>query len=158
MFMIRRNNRWKAIRSVSAERLYTPELLALTLELARWPAMENLPLHAEARAPTCGSTIALDMALDDAGHIATMGLRVRACAVGQASAALFARHAIGSDLATLQGSHDRIEGWLEGEAPLPDWPGLVMLEPARVYSARHGAIMLPWKAAIAALSSAPAAS
>lgn len=143
---------------MGAERLYTPELLALTLELARWPAMENLPLHGEARAPTCGSTLALDLALDDEGRIDTLGLRVRACAVGQASAALFARHALGTDLTTLQGVHDRIEGWLEGEAPLPEWPGLAMLEPARSYSARHGAIMLPWKAAIAALSSAPAAS
>lgn len=143
---------------MTAERLYTPELLALTLELARWPAMENLPLHGDARAPTCGSTLALDLALDDVGHIVTLGLRVRACAVGQASAALFARHAIGCDLATLQAMYDRIEGWLEGEAPLPDWPGLAMLEPARSYPARHGAIALPWKAAIAALSSAPAAS
>ncbi|MEO5706933.1 MAG: iron-sulfur cluster assembly scaffold protein [Alteraurantiacibacter sp.] len=143
---------------MSAERLYTPELLALTLELARWPAMENLPLHGDARAPTCGSTLSLDLALDAEGLIETLGLRVRACAVGQASAALFARHALGSDLATLQGMHDRIEGWLEGEAPLPDWPGLSMIEPARSYPARHGAIILPWKAAIAALSSTPAAS
>lgn len=143
---------------MAAERLYTPELLALTLELAQWPAMENLPLHAEARAPTCGSTLALDLALDLGGRIETLGLRVRACAVGQAAAALFARHALGCDLAALQGVHDRIEGWLDGEAPLPDWPGLAMLEPARLYPARHGAMLLPWKAAIAALSSAPAAS
>lgn len=152
------SNRLKATSKVSVERLYTPELLALTLELAQWPAMENLPLHGEARAPTCGSTLALDLALDDAGRIETLGLRVRACAVGQAAAALFARQAKGQDLDALQGVHDRIEGWLDGEAPLPDWPGLPMLEPARHYPARHGAILLPWKAAIAALSSAPAAS
>jgi NifU-like protein involved in Fe-S cluster formation len=143
---------------MNAARLYTPELLALTLELASWPAMENLPMHGDARAATCGSTLTLDLALDDAGRIETLGLRVRACAVGQAAATLFARHATGRDLTSLQGIHDRIEGWLEGEAPLPDWPGLDMLEPARAYPARHGAIILPWKAAIAALSSAPAAS
>lgn len=158
MPMTKPSNRWKGIAEVAAERLYTPEMLALTLELAQWPAMENLPLHGDARAPTCGSTLALDLALDQAGRIDTLGLRVRACAVGQASAALFARHAKGCDLATLQAMHDRIEGWLDGEAPLPDWPGLAMLEPARHYPARHGAIMLPWKGAIAALSSAPAAS
>lgn len=152
------NNRLPELTDMSAERLYTPELLALTLELARWPAMENLPLHAEVRAPTCGSTLAMDLVVDDAGRIDTLGLRVRACAVGQAAAALFARDAVGHDLASLKGLHDRLEGWLEGEAPLPDWPGLSMLEPARQYSARHGAIMLPWKGAIAALSSAPTAS
>jgi NifU-like protein involved in Fe-S cluster formation len=143
---------------MSAEKLYTPELLALTLELAQWPAMENLPLHADARSATCGSTLALDLALDDSDHITTLGLRVRACAVGQAAAALFARKAIGTDIAALLGAHDRIEGWLEGEAPLPDWPGLELIATAREYPARHGAIMLPWKAAISALSSTPAAS
>lgn len=156
--MMQPSNRSKGIAEVSAERLYTPELLALTLELAQWPAMENLPLHGEARAPTCGSTLALDLALGETGRIDTLGLRVRACAVGQAAAALFARHAKGCDLAGLQTGHDRIEAWLDGEAPLPDWPGLALLEPARQYPARHGAIMLPWKAAIATLSSAPAAS
>ncbi len=143
---------------MSAERLYTPQLLALTVELANWPAMENLPLHGESRSPTCGSTLALDIALDEVGCIRTCGLRVRACAVGQAAAAIFARHAKGRDLTCLTSTHDRIEGWLDGEAPIADWPDLYLLEKARDYPARHGAIMLPWKAAIAALSSAPAAS
>jgi len=143
---------------MSVERLYTPDLLALALELTRWPPMENLPLHGEARAPTCGSTLGLDLAMDDAGRIETLGLRVRACAVGQASAALFARHARGVNLAALQLASDRIEGWLDGEGPMPEWPGLAMIAPARAFPARHGAILLPWKAAITALSSAPAAS
>ncbi|GAA0278959.1 iron-sulfur cluster assembly scaffold protein [Alteraurantiacibacter aestuarii] len=143
---------------MSAEKLYTPGVLALTIELANWPAIENLPLHGEARSATCGSTLGVDLALDDAGTISSIGLRVRACAVGQAAAAIFARHAKGQDLASLQAAHDRIEGWLDGEAPIADWPDLELLVAARDYPARHGAIMLPWKAAISALSSAPAAS
>lgn len=143
---------------MSAEKLYTPELLALTVELANWPAMENLPLHGEARSATCGSTMALDASLDDAGCISSFGMRVRACAVGQASATIFARHAEGLDLNGVKATHDRIEGWLDGEAPIADWPGLEVLAPAKDYPARHGAIMLPWKAAIATLSSAPSTS
>jgi NifU-like protein involved in Fe-S cluster formation len=143
---------------MSAARLYTPELLALTVELADWPPMESLSLHGDARAATCGSTLGLDISPDAAGRIETLGLRVRACAVGQAAAAIFARHAKGRSLHDLTAMHDRIEGWLDGEAPIADWPDLAMLEAARAYPARHGAILLPWKAAIAALSSAPAAS
>ncbi|TIX50072.1 iron-sulfur cluster assembly scaffold protein [Alteraurantiacibacter aquimixticola] len=143
---------------MSAEKLYTPELLALTVELAGWPAMENLPFHGEARSTTCGSTLALDVSLDDTGRIETLGMRVRACAVGQASAAIFARHAKGMNLEEMLAAHDRIEGWLDGEAPIAEWPDLVLIAPARDYPARHGAIILPWKAAISALSSAPAAS
>lgn len=143
---------------MSVAKLYTPELLALTVELANWPPMENLPLHGSARSTTCGSTLALDLALDSSGQIETLGLRVRACAVGQAAAAIFARHAAGHDLAAVALVHDRIEGWLEGEAPIADWPGLALLAPAREFPARHGVILLPWRAAIVALSSAPAAS
>lgn len=142
---------------MSAEKLYTPDLLALTVELAGWPAMENLPLHGEARSVTCGSTLAIDIATDTHGSIDSFGLRVRACAVGQASAAIFARHAKGRDLAELIATYDRIEGWLDGEAPLPDWPDMQMIASARDFPARHGAIILPWKAAISALSSTPAA-
>ena len=143
---------------MSTEKLYTPELLALTVELANWPAMENLPLHGTSRSSTCGSSLAVDLMLDDTGKVETFGLRVRACAIGQASAAIFARHLKGCDLAFLTGAHDRIEGWLDGEAPIADWPDLELIASARDYPARHGAIILPWKAAISALSSAPAAS
>ncbi len=143
---------------MSVARLYTPQLLGLTVELAAWPPMENLPLHGSARSPTCGSTLGIDLALDPAGAIDTLGLRVRACAVGQAAAAIFARHAVGKDLAAITSAHDRIGGWLDAEAPIADWPDLGLLAAAREFPGRHGAILLPWKAAIAALSTGPAAS
>ena len=138
---------------MNAQRLYTPELLALTVELAQYPSIENAELRGEARSRTCGSTIALDLVPDRAGRIDSLGMRVRACAVGQAAAAIFARHAVGRDLEQIRAAHDRIEGWLDGEAPIADWPGLDAIAAAREYPGRHGAIILPWKAAIAALSS-----
>ena len=139
-------------------RLYTPELLARAVELASWPPIENASLHGEARSTACGSTIGMDLAVDPENRIETIGMRVRACAVGQAAAAIFARHAQGLTPAQVQAAHDRMAGWLEDEAPAPDWPGIALIAPARAYPARHGAMLLPWKAALAALSSAPAAS
>jgi NifU-like protein involved in Fe-S cluster formation len=141
---------------MSAEKLYTPQMLGAAVELAGWPALENAPYHGAVRAPTCGSTLAMDLTLDNAGHIEQIGLRVRACAVGQAAAAVFARHAGGFDQAQLHAMHDRLAAWLGEEAPAPDWPDLELIAPARDYRARHGAMLLPWKAALDALSSAPA--
>lgn len=142
---------------MSAARLYTPELLALAVDLARWPRLGDAPLHGEARSATCGSTLAMDLALDDAGRIERLGMAVRACAVGQASAAIFAREAGGRSVEDIARMLGLLEAWLAGEAAAPDWPGLSPLEPARAYPARHGAMLLPWKAALAALSStAPA--
>ena len=138
----------------AVQRLYTPELLALAVELADYPPLETVLAHGEARSPTCGSTLALDLALDDEGRIARLGMRVRACAIGQAAAAIFARHAPGRDLAAIRDALDRLEAWLDDEGPAPDWPDLALVAPARAYPARHGAMLLPWKAAAAALSSA----
>lgn len=140
-----------------AERLYTPEMLALAVELARWPLGEDAQVLGEARSPTCGSTLALSLGTDETGRIETLGLRVRACAVGQAAAAIFARHAVGRDLAGMERMLASLETWLSGEGPLPDWPDLKVIAAARDFPGRHGAMLLPWKAAIAALSKAPAA-
>lgn len=142
----------------AAQRLYTPELLALAVELADYPPLDAASAHGEARSPTCGSTLAMDLALDGDGRIARLGMRVRACAVGQASAAIFARHAAGRDRATLADALAGLEAWLADEGrPMPDWPELALIAPARAYPARHGAMLLPWKAAAATLSSAAAA-
>lgn len=139
-----------------AERLYTPELLALTLKLANFPFAANLPLAGAARSKSCGSTLSMGMELDRDGTIARLGLRVHACAVGQASAALFAEAARGRKVAEIEQAARAMQLWIAGEGPLPDWPGIAILEPARAYPARHGAMLLPWDAVLAALSSNPA--
>jgi NifU-like protein involved in Fe-S cluster formation len=138
---------------MSAQRLYTPELLALAVDLAKWPPLGEADRHGEARSPTCGSTLAMDLALDREGRIEALGLKVRACAVGQAAAAIFARHAPGRDAREMSTALEDLESWLAHRGELPGWPGLAPLVPARGYPARHGAMLLPWRAAIAALSS-----
>ena len=137
----------------AAERLYTPELLALTLRLADYPWAEGFARAGNARSKSCGSTLAMGIDLDDEGRIARLGLRARACAVGQASAAIFSDAAKGRDLTDIAATRDAMAAWLAGEGPLPNWPGIAAIEPARAYPARHGAMMLPWEAALAALSS-----
>jgi len=140
-----------------AERLYTPELLALTVELARHPLREELALRGEARSPTCGSTMTLGLTLDGSGRVADFGMRVRACAVGQAAAAIFARHAAGQDAAAIDRAVKAMEAWLREGGAMPGWPDLELIAAAVGYPARHGAMLLPWKAAQAALSSVNAA-
>lgn len=135
----------------STATLYTPEILALATGLAAWPLRDDLPLRGEARSPTCGSAIAIGLKLDPDGAIAEFGLRAHACAIGQASAAVFAQSAVGRDRAKLARAADELAGWLAGTGPEPDWPGIAVIAPARSYPARHGAILLAWRAALAAL-------
>jgi len=128
-------------------------MLAAAVELAQFPPLENADAHGSARSKTCGSTIAMDLKLAENGTISAIGLKVRACAVGQAAAAIFARHASAKTPAAIAAMSDQIAHWLEQGGEPPDWPDFAMIAPARAYKARHGAIMLPWKAANEALSS-----
>jgi NifU-like protein involved in Fe-S cluster formation len=139
-----------------SNRLYSPALLALAADLARYPLEDDLPLRAEARSRTCGSVIALGLALDECGLIARIGMRVSACAIGQASAALLAQGITGTapDLVRLTASG--LSAWLAGQGELPQWSGIDALAPARDHPGRHGALLLPWNAACEALSTGAA--
>lgn len=135
----------------STAALYTPQVLGLATSLARYPWDEALPLHGEARSATCGSSLAIAMELSPSGRIARFGMKVHACAIGQASAAIFAAAAAGQDRAALAQAERAIAAWLAAGGDLPDWPGLSAIAAARAYPARHGAILLAWRAALAAL-------
>lgn len=136
----------------STAALYSPEVLGLATGLAAVPLNDALPLRGSARSPLCGSTIEIGLDADAEGVIARIGMKVHACAIGQASAALFARGAAGRDRTAIAAALADLEAWLNNaDAALPDWPGLAVIAPARSYPARHGAILLPWKAALAAL-------
>lgn len=133
--------------------LYTPQVLALAAGLAAYPFTSDLTLRGAARAPTCGSTLDLRLALDSAGVITAIGLRAHACAIGQAAAAIFAGVAPGLTRAEIAAAETAIGRWLGGLGELPTWAGLEAIAAARDYPARHGAVLLAWRAALDALPS-----
>ena len=139
-----------------SSKLYTPELLGLATGLAAFPLTGDLPLRAEARSRTCGSAISLGLALDDDGLVSHIGMTVKACAIGQASAALMAQSIRGDIPGNIRLTAIGLAAWLAGEGNLPAWPGIAALAPARDHPGRHGALLLPWNAACEALSTVAA--
>ena len=136
--------------------LYTPEILALAVELASYPLDEGAQITGDARSRSCGSTLTIGLTLDDEGRIAACGLRATTCAIGQAAAAIFASDAIGRSAAQLRDAHAAIADWLsDPDAPEPDWRGMAQLSGARAYPGRHEAVLLAWKAGANALSNTP---
>ncbi|WP_299192596.1 iron-sulfur cluster assembly scaffold protein [uncultured Erythrobacter sp.] len=133
----------------SAAKLYTPNLLALSVELAAFPHDPNAAFQGRASSRTCGSEVLLSASNAQLGQL---GLQVAACAVGQAAAALFAVAAPGKDAASLEAQMQSLEQWLAGEGEAPDLARIHLIEPARAYPARHAAILLPWRAALDALA------
>ena len=137
--------------SVGGGVLYTPQVLALAVDLARYPLERVLPLRGSARSPVCGSRIDIGILATASGRIDRIGARVSACAIGQASAAVFLRAAAGRTEANLEEVQKALGRWLSGEGPVPDWPEMGILAGARDYPARHPVILLPWQAARSAL-------
>ncbi|WP_447761128.1 iron-sulfur cluster assembly scaffold protein [Sphingopyxis panaciterrae] len=131
--------------------LYNRDILSLAVATAEYLPNPQARYHASARAPLCGSRILLDLDADAEGHVTAVGMHVEACALGQAAATLLARHAPGRGIADIRAARAAIAGWFAGNDTPPDWPGFDLLAPARDYPARHGAILLPFDAALAAL-------
>jgi NifU-like protein involved in Fe-S cluster formation len=134
--------------------LYTLEILRLAASLPEPVKLERVDGSAELRSPTCGSTVRTEVQLSS-GCIEAISQQVQACAFGQASAALIARQASGRGREDIAVALDQLSAWLSGESEqLPDWPGIEALAPARSRRSRHGAILLPFRALLAAFDGA----
>lgn len=132
--------------------LYTRDILRLAAAIPGQVAFRDMRGAPELRSPTCGSRLAMQVALDGAGRVVSLTQAVEACAFGQASAALVGAGAPGVDLATAETALGEVRAWLTDEgAPLPDWPGIDALIPARTRRGRHGAILLPFRALVEAI-------
>ena len=134
--------------------LYTTEILRLAASLPAPRQPPRVDGSSEQRSPTCGSTVRLQVQRDVDGRVEAISQEVHACAFGQASASLLAAGAIGRREDEVARAVLELEGWLSGTRDDPgEWPGLGALAPARSRRSRHGAILLPFKALLAAMKS-----
>ena len=132
--------------------LYTTEILRLAASLPEPRELERVDGAADERSPTCGSRVRVEVQLDENGRIQGVSQHVHACAFGQASAALLGASASGKPREEAAEALDALTGWLGGERDDPgSWPGLDALAPARSRKSRHGAILLPFRALVAAM-------
>lgn len=134
---------------------YTPDLIALAADI---PHIGRLAApHGSARKVSriCGSELDLDLYVED-GRISAIGLEVRACALGQASASVFAHAALGATLDEVREARDGLKAMLQADAPAPQgrFAQLAILEGARAYRQRHGSILLAFDAAAEAMEAA----
>ena len=135
--------------------LYTTEILRLAASLDEPRRLEREDGRAEMRSPTCGSTVEVAVQLDRRKRILGLSQRVHACAFGQASATLMERGAIGRGRDEIAEAVTSLTVWLAGEREDPGhWPGIGALTPAIPRKSRHGAIILPFRALLAAIESA----
>ena len=139
------------------ETLYNTAILRLAASIPHAVRLDRPQASVVRVSPVCGSKITVDLDLDGDGHVSRFGQEVRACALGQASAALLGTHIAGKSAGELATARDALAAYLKGVAATPgDWPGLDLFTPARPHKARHGSILLPFQAAAQAAEEAAA--
>lgn len=139
-------------------KLYSARILGLAADIPHHGRLAAPQGTARRRSPLCGSTVTADVMVKD-GRIAAFAQDVKACALGQASAAVLGAVAIGRTLPELHAARDGLRTMLKGDGPVPAAPfeAYEVLLPARDYTNRHASILLPLEAVCEAMEAALAA-
>ena len=135
--------------------LYSARVLALAANMPRAGRLAAPQGTSEKTAKLCGSRVIVDLRLEN-GRVADFAQEVKACALGQASAAVLGANVIGASLQELQAARDGLKAMLkEGGAP-PEgrFADLQLLSVVKDYPARHASTMLAFEAAVEAAQKA----
>ena len=138
--------------------VYNARILELAGNIPRIGKLEDAEASASAISKMCGSKVTVHLKMAD-GRVSDFAHEVHACALGQASSSVMARHVIGATRADIEQVRDQMRAMLkeEGDPPSGDWADLEVLLPARDFKNRHQSIMLTFEATLDAISQIEAA-
>ena len=136
-------------------KLYSGRILALAADIPHLGRLDAPDATVTRRSPLCGSTVTVDVQVKE-GHLTALGQDVKACALGQAAAAITGAASEGASLAAVQLGRDQLKAMLKGQGGVPDAPfdGFEVLTPAVEYKNRHASILLSIEALAEAMASA----
>ncbi|MFN0264022.1 iron-sulfur cluster assembly scaffold protein [Tepidamorphus sp. 3E244] len=138
--------------------LYNKQILGFAADIPLIGRLEDPDGTAKAHSKLCGSTVTVDLKVAD-GVVTDFAHQVKACALGQASSSIMARHVVGESAARLRKLRDEMHAMLKEGAPAPDsdWADLQVLGPVRDFKARHASTLLTFDAVVSALDMAESA-
>ena len=132
--------------------VYNARILELAGNIPRLGRLENPDASATAHSKLCGSTVTIDLKMDGP-VVQDFAHDVKACALGQASSSLMARHVVGARADELRELRETVRKMLKENGPAPSgpWADFAVLEPVRDYKARHASTLLTFDAVVSAL-------
>jgi NifU-like protein involved in Fe-S cluster formation len=133
--------------------IYNRRILELAGSIPRLGRLTAPDASATAHSKLCGSTVTVDVKMDG-DTVSDFAHEVKACALGQASSSIMARHVIGSKATELRALREQVRRMLKenGSPPTEDkWADIAILEPVRDYKARHASTMLTFDAVVSAI-------
>ena len=124
-------------------KLYSARILALAADIPHLGRLDAPDATVTRRSPLCGSSVTVDIKVQD-GKLSALGQDVKACALGQAAAAITATASDGASLEVVAKGRDQLKAMLKGKGGVPDAPfdGFEVLTPAVEYKNRHASILL----------------
>ena len=138
--------------------IYNRRILELAADIPRLGRLAAPQASATAHSKLCGSTVTVDLVLDG-DTVVDFAHDVKACALGQASSSIMARHVIGASAAELRHLREDVRRMLKenGAPPGGRWADVAVLEPVRDYKARHASTLLTFDAVVDAIGKIEAA-
>ena len=133
--------------------VYNKRIIELAGNIPRLGRLPDAQASATAHSKLCGSTVTVDLKM--AGdEVTDFAHEVKACALGQASSSIMARHVIGARADELRNLRETVRKMLKenGAPPEGKWADIAVLEPVRDYKARHASTMLTFDAVVDAVN------
>ena len=108
--------------------IYNARILSLAADIPRIGRLAAPDATATAHSKLCGSTVTIDLKTEG-GRIVDFAHEVRACALGQASSSIMARHVVGESAEHMRALRETMRKMLKENGPPPDgrWAELAAL-------------------------------
>ena len=132
--------------------IYNKRILEFAGTIPRLGRLDAPDATASAHSRLCGSTVTIDLKMQG-DTVSDFAHEVKACALGQASSSIMARHVVGATASELRDVRAAMLRMLKEGGPPPEgrFADLAFLEPVRDYKARHASTMLTFDAVVDAV-------
>jgi NifU-like protein involved in Fe-S cluster formation len=139
--------------------IYNSRILEFAGNIERSGRLADADASAEKHSKLCGSRVKVYMKMAD-GRVSDFAHEVKACALGQASSSIMARHVVGATGAEIRQARLDMLAMLKegGEGPTGRFEDMRFLKPVKDYKARHASTMLTFDAVVDCLDQIEASS
>lgn len=133
--------------------VYNLRILELASDIPHSARLEHPQATASARSKLCGSSIVIDLNVEN-DRVAAFGQDVKACLLGQAAAAIVGREIVGTPVAEFAEVGATMRAMLRDGGPPPAgrWADLALLQPVKDYAHRQTSTLLVFDAVDKALA------
>lgn len=132
--------------------IYNSRILDFAGNIPRIGTLADADGEAGAHSKLCGSRVKVYLKLDE-DRVSDFAHEVKACALGQASSSIMARHVVGATIAEIRQAREDMLAMLkaDGEGPNGRFEDMRFLKPVKDYKARHASTLLVFEAVERAL-------